>query len=94
MSINSESTFEEDMKVALITSSFDVINAIGGFVAYFFLTIYLWWLLGLDQTRFRGTQNDFKVSANVEATEVKLDLMRPSNIMNKSMVSELLQNRR
>ena len=84
MSINSGSTYEEDMKVAISAGSFDLMNAIGGFVTYFFLTLYLWWLLGLDQTRFRGTQNDFKVSANVEAAEVKLDLMRESNDLNKS----------
>jgi hypothetical protein len=72
------------MKVAITAGSFDLMNAIGGFVTYFFLTLYLWWLLGLDQTRFRGTQNDFKVSANVEAAEVKLDLMRESNDLNKS----------
>ena len=82
MSINSEYTFKEDMKVALTIGIFDMIYTIGVFVTYFFLTIYLWWLLGLDQTRFRGTQNDFKVSANVEAAEVKLDLMRPSNVLN------------
>jgi len=84
MSINSGSTYEEDMKVAISAGSFDLMNAIGGFVTYFFLTLYLWWLLGLDQTRFRGTQNDFKVSANVKAAEVKLDLMRESNDLNKS----------
>jgi len=48
MSINSEYTFEEDMKVALTIGIFDMIYTIGVFVTYFFLTIYLWWLLGLD----------------------------------------------
>jgi hypothetical protein len=53
----------------------------------------MWWLLGLDQTRFRGNQNDFKVSANFKAADVKLDLMRVSKDLNESQVSVLLQTR-
>jgi hypothetical protein len=79
------------MKVGLFIASFDVINVIGNFFVYFFLTMYLYWLLGLDETRFRGQKNDFKVSANVNSAEVKLDLLRESHAPRTSLL--FLQHR-
>jgi hypothetical protein len=79
MEINGMSNIQHYLKVTFYISLFDLINVIADFFTYFFLTLYLWWLLGLDETRFRGKNNDFKVSANVKTAEIKLDLMQRSD---------------
>ena len=59
----------------------DLCSAIGSFITYLCMTAYLWWLLGLDEKRFIGQKGDFRVGANVNVAEVKLDLMQMSGVL-------------